>query len=66
MIEITKNDILKNTGHGIHLIDVFPYLGDPKKVVIRNNQISEIKNGHGLFIENSSCHIDHNLIVKNN
>lgn len=34
-------------------------------MVIRNNQISEIKNGSGIYIESSTCHLDHNLIAKN-
>eukprot|EP00347_Sterkiella_histriomuscorum_P013188 403365673 len=64
-LEIAKNDILKNQGHGIHLMDVQCFQNDPKRVVIRNNQLTEIKTGNAIHIEASSCHIDHNLITKN-
>lgn len=35
--EIAKNDILKNNGSGIRLIDVRGENNDPNKVLVRNN-----------------------------
>jgi len=64
-LEIAKNDILKNQGSAIYLKDVQCFQNDPKRVVIRNNQITEIKANSAILIENSSCNIDHNLITKN-
>jgi hypothetical protein len=57
-IEISKNDILKSYGHGVHLYDVKTNPNDPKRIVIRNNLITELSEGYGIFIENSSCNIE--------
>lgn len=64
-IEISKNDILKNVGSGVHLVDLHPIQNDPKRIVIRNNHITELQGGYGIHIENSSCFIENNLITKN-
>lgn len=36
-LEIAKNDILKNNGNGLHLIDIRGENNDPNKVIVRNN-----------------------------
>ena len=57
-IEISKNDILKSYGTGIHLYDVKTNPNDPKRTVIRNNLITELSEGYGILIENSSCNVE--------
>ena len=63
--EIAKNDILKNNGSGIHLSEVRAESNDPNKVSIRNNQITEIFNNPGIYLENASVSLEHNEIRKN-
>jgi hypothetical protein len=65
-VEVAKNDILKSTGTGIFLGDVFsgaPAI-DPTRVIIRNNAITEITHGHAIYIENSSCLLEQNQVMK--
>lgn len=57
-LEVSKNEILKSIGSGIHLNEVKAYLNDQNKVEIKGNQISEMKRGHGIHIESSSCHLE--------
>ena len=39
---------------------------DPNKIIVRNNQITEINGGYGIHLENSSLSLEHNEIRKNN
>lgn len=65
-VEISKNDILKSDGPGIHLVEVRTALvNDPKRMLIKDNMITEIKKGHGIMIESSTCCIEHNEVKKN-
>jgi hypothetical protein len=64
-IEVAKNDLLKSTASAIHLIDVKNPQNDPRRVSLRGNNITEMQQGFGIYIENSTCHIDQNQIKKN-
>lgn len=64
-IEISKNDILKNTGSGIHLSNIRGESNDKNRIMIRNNQITEIYNGYGIYLEHVSATLEHNEIRKN-
>lgn len=33
--------------------------------MIKNNHITEIQNGYGIYIDNSTCHLENNLVSKN-
>ena len=57
-IEVAKNDLLKSTGHAIHLIDVKNMQNDPRRVSIRANNITEISQGAGIYLESSTCHVE--------
>jgi hypothetical protein len=47
------------------LINVRGENNDPSKIVIRNNNITEIFSGYAIHLENSSLTLEHNEIRKN-
>ena len=65
LIDIAKNDILKNEATAIYVVNVRGEHNSPSKVVIRNNCITEISNGYGIHLENCSATLDHNELKKN-
>jgi nitrous oxidase accessory protein NosD len=65
MIEIAKNDILKNNAIGIRLSNVTGINNDPTKILVRNNLITDCQVGYGIYVDSSSLTLEHNDLRKN-
>ena len=64
-LEVNKNDVIRNScGHGIMLSNVQAVNRETKKNFIKENLIQECQQGHGLFIERSTCLIENCEIIR--
>lgn len=61
-LDIMRNEILKSNASAITIIDLCSYPLDPSTILIKNNTITDMKTGYGIYIENSSCQLESNFI----
>ena len=63
LLEISKNDIIKNQGCAIELDDVHTTNNEIKRVFLKDNLIQDTIASSSIYIKRSSCHIESNEIT---